>query len=150
MRKTPLYINEMRFRLRLPGFVTGKHLWHAGIFLAGALLIWLALFSDACASELLAGQVVRIDPARKTMVIRDMESGKDMTVAYDSGFEAARVQKGSNIRMWVKHGKAGSLKVERVCSGHGHDMTGIKKRLRKAAGFRRRGGRHGHGRGHGR
>ncbi len=136
--------------MRLPGFATGKHPWHAGAFLAGALLIWLALFSGAYASELLAGQVVRIDPADKTMVIRDMESGKDMTVAYDSGFEAAGVQKGSNIRMWIKHGKAGSLELERVCPGHGHDMTGIKKRLRKAAGFRGRAGRHGHGRGHGR
>lgn len=125
----------------------------AGLFLIGFFFITTVLFgldvSRVTASELIDGFVVSIDKAKKVMMVKDSESGKNKLVSYGSSKEAAEIKSGSRIRLWISEQGNGAFKADRIYGNHGQDMTGIKRRLRKAAGSKGH-GMHGHkGRGHG-
>ncbi len=125
----------------------------AASFLIGFFIIATVLFcldvSRVTASELIDGFVVSIDRAKKVMTVKDRESGENRLVSYGSSREAAEIKSGSHIRLWISEQGKGTFRADRIYGNHGQDMTGIKRRLRKAAGSKGR-GMHGHkGRGHG-
>ncbi len=122
----------------------------ASLLAALLLLLKLSCSVPALGSELLSGRVVSVDPSKGIVTIRDMESGKDRIISFEKQKNMDKIRPGSSIRMWVTSGRGDSLKMEHICGEHGYDMTGIKRRLRKAAGSKGRGRGHGHGRGHGR
>jgi len=119
-----------------------------GFFIIITLLSCLNV-SRVRASELLDGFVVSIDKTKKVMTVKDRESGENRLVSYGSSKEAAEIKSGSHVKLWISEQKKGVFRVEKIYGSHGQDMTGIKRRLRKAAGSRGC-GMHGHkGRGRG-
>ncbi len=116
---------------------------------------FLSLSSLAMASELLDGWVISIDKPGKRITVRDSETGQDRVVSIDSAKDVAAIGPGSHIRIWMSSQADGGMRANRISARHPHDMTGIKKRLRKAIGLRGKGfhghrGRGGRGHGHGR
>lgn len=108
----------------------------------------------ASAAELMDGFVVSIDRAGKIVTVRDSVSGENRSIAISTPGDVGNIKPGSHIRLWVSTKDNGVINAEKICTPQLHDMTGIKKRLRKATGSRHKGMRghrgRGHGRGHGR
>jgi len=131
--------------------------------LALTLMFSPYLISTLLASQLIDGFIIYIDKGEKIMSIRDRFSHEERAISFKTLKDLGEIKPGDPVKMWVSPQGNGTAKIEKIYkqSVFGHDMTGIKKRLRKAAGRRTpghnahgmgssRGNRTGHGKSHGR
>ncbi len=99
------------------------------IAFTATLAVILIFTSYAISAKPLVGRVVEVIPSKHRIKVFDIfeKIEKEVIVTDTTGIE-----KDTLIRLWSNGKKAGVMRARKIERVKGHDITGMKRRLRKA------------------
>ena len=100
----------------------------SGAFSA-ALAVVLIFASYAVSSKPLVGRVLEVNPSKHRIKVFDVFEKREREVIVT---DTSGIEKDTLIRLWSNGEKAGVIRARKIEHVKGHDITGMKRRLRKA------------------
>ena len=98
-----------------------------------SLVLILTIIGSCIASELIYGRVLEINKDKKMIKIYDIYNEKELSLTYSYSNDIKNIKKGEKIRIWISSEKENNYrKVIKICRRSFSDLTGIKRRLRRA------------------